>query len=93
VLAIQETEDILNSVQIDTLILDCVFLERTHATHISLPEALDYVRRFKPRRAYFVGMTHEVHFALRYSDTLKIYFSLIQLQLAYLAQYIQRSFL
>ena len=48
--------------QIDVLIVDALFLERTHTTHYSLPQALDCVRLLKPKKAYFVGMSHEINY-------------------------------
>eukprot|EP00052_Salpingoeca_macrocollata_P002687 m.31791 g.31791 ORF g.31791 m.31791 type:complete len:404 (+) comp12549_c0_seq1:259-1470(+) len=54
-----ETEARLKAMKIHTLILDCLFIERAHNTHINLPQAKDIVRMLKPRHTYFVGMTHE----------------------------------
>ena len=50
----------LKDVQIDVLVLDALYIERTHGTHFSLPQSLDFVRAYRPRRTLLVGMTHEV---------------------------------
>jgi len=44
---------------LDVLVLDCVRM-RPHATHLSLSEALDYIGRIKPRRAFLTHLNHEV---------------------------------
>lgn len=45
--------------QLDLLILDTLYKNRSHNTHFCLPESLEAVKRIQPKRALFVGMTHE----------------------------------
>ncbi|KAL4200603.1 hypothetical protein AMTRI_Chr02g211980 [Amborella trichopoda] len=45
--------------QVDLLILDTLYKKGTHNTHLCLPGTLDAVKRICPKRALFVGMTHE----------------------------------
>ncbi|ONK65172.1 uncharacterized protein A4U43_C07F34430 [Asparagus officinalis] len=45
--------------QLDLLILDTLYKEGSHNTHFCLPQTLDAVKRICPKRALFVGMTHE----------------------------------
>lgn len=54
----QETIDAVKGV--DTLILSCL-RETPHITHLNLKEALALLDVIKPKRCYFVHMTHEVN--------------------------------
>ncbi|KAH9288417.1 hypothetical protein KI387_032534, partial [Taxus chinensis] len=45
--------------QLDLLILDTLYKKGPHNTHFCLPESLEAVKRIQPKRALFVGMTHE----------------------------------
>jgi phosphoribosyl 1,2-cyclic phosphodiesterase len=45
--------------QVDLLILDSLYKRSPHNTHFCLPESLAAVKRLQPKRALFVGMTHE----------------------------------
>lgn len=47
---------------LDTLILDAL-RDDPHPTHFSLGEALDVVRRLKPRRTYFTHISHRLEHA------------------------------
>jgi phosphoribosyl 1,2-cyclic phosphate phosphodiesterase len=44
---------------LDVLVLDCVRI-RPHATHLGLNEALEYIERIKPRRAYLTHLNHDI---------------------------------
>ncbi|KAL3689445.1 hypothetical protein R1sor_015754 [Riccia sorocarpa] len=44
---------------VDVLILDTLFKYRRHNTHFCLEDSLATVKRLRPKRAFFVGMTHE----------------------------------
>ena len=44
---------------LDTLVLDAL-RDKPHATHFTLAEALEVVRRLAPRRAYLTHMTHDL---------------------------------
>jgi hypothetical protein len=55
---------VLQDVQIHVLVLDSLFIERTHGTHYSLPQSLEFVRKYRPTMTRLVGMTHEVVFCL-----------------------------
>jgi phosphoribosyl 1,2-cyclic phosphate phosphodiesterase len=44
---------------LDVLVLDCVRI-RTHATHLGLNEALAYIERINPKRAYLTHLNHDV---------------------------------
>lgn len=45
--------------QVDLLILDTLYKVGPHNTHFCLPESLAAVKKLEPKRALFVGMTHE----------------------------------
>ncbi|KAK4399386.1 putative hydrolase [Sesamum angolense] len=45
--------------QLDLLILDTLYKKGSHNTHFCFPQSLDAVKRICPKRALFVGMTHE----------------------------------
>ncbi|GLJ52574.1 hypothetical protein SUGI_1118860 [Cryptomeria japonica] len=56
------TEYVLSSSgggQLDLLILDTLYKKGQHNTHFCLPQSLEAVKRLQPKRALFVGMTHE----------------------------------
>ena len=44
---------------LDVLVLDCVRI-RPHATHLGLSEALEYIERINPRRAFLTHLNHDV---------------------------------
>jgi len=45
--------------QLDLLILDTLYKKGLHNTHFCFPQSLEAVKRIQPKRALFVGMTHE----------------------------------
>ncbi|XP_057949814.1 putative hydrolase C777.06c isoform X2 [Malania oleifera] len=45
--------------QLDLLILDTLYKNGSHNTHFCFPQSLEAVKRICPRRALFIGMTHE----------------------------------
>lgn len=44
---------------LDVLVLNAL-RERSHPTHLSLPEAVELIARLKPREAYLVHLSHEL---------------------------------
>jgi len=44
---------------LDVLVLDCVRI-KPHATHLGLQEALEYIERIKPKRAYLTHLNHDI---------------------------------
>ncbi len=44
---------------LDVLVLDCVRL-KPHSTHLGLTEALEYIERLKPKRAFLTHLNHDV---------------------------------
>ena len=44
---------------LDVLVLDCVRI-KPHATHLGLYEALEYIEKLKPKRAYLTHLNHDV---------------------------------
>jgi phosphoribosyl 1,2-cyclic phosphate phosphodiesterase len=44
---------------LDVLVLDCVRI-KPHSTHLGLKEALEYIEKLKPRRAYLTHLNHDI---------------------------------
>src|SRR5688500_5804637 len=44
---------------LDVLVLDCVRI-KPHSTHLGLNEALEYVEKIRPRRAFLTHLNHDV---------------------------------
>lgn len=44
---------------LDVLVLDCVRI-KPHSTHLGLYEALEYIERLKPKRAFLTHLNHDV---------------------------------
>jgi phosphoribosyl 1,2-cyclic phosphate phosphodiesterase len=44
---------------LDVLVLDCVRL-KPHSTHLGLVEALEYIERINPKRAYLTHLNHDI---------------------------------
>jgi len=44
---------------LDLLVLDALFVGKSHPTHFGLQDALGLVRALRPRKALLVGMSHE----------------------------------
>jgi phosphoribosyl 1,2-cyclic phosphate phosphodiesterase len=44
---------------LDVLVLDCVRI-KSHSTHLGLYEALEYIEKLKPKRAYLTHLNHDV---------------------------------
>jgi hypothetical protein len=57
-----ETMEWLARRPIDVLVVDALYKDRPHPTHFSLPEALEFVRRVKPKRAILVGMSDDIEY-------------------------------
>lgn len=66
----KETQDFLDTLKIEVLVLDSLFMTKFHATHMCLPQSLEYIRLLRPRMSYLVGMTHEWDY-YKMNDTLK----------------------
>ena len=47
---------------LDTLILDCLWDEPQHPTHLTVHEALAVVERVKPRQTYFTHVSHKLEY-------------------------------
>mmetsp|Transcript_69600 Transcript_69600/g.215167 ORF Transcript_69600/g.215167 Transcript_69600/m.215167 type:complete len:394 (-) Transcript_69600:85-1266(-) len=45
--------------QIETMVLDCLFLDRQHSTHVNFHGAMEILAELRPRRALLVGMAHD----------------------------------
>ncbi len=53
-------EDAMQNLQnLDVLVLDCVRI-KPHATHLGLQEALEYIEKLKPKRAFLTHLNHDV---------------------------------
>ena len=53
-------EDTMDGLRdLDVLVLDCVRI-KPHATHLGLYEALEYIEKLKPKRAYLTHLNHDV---------------------------------
>jgi phosphoribosyl 1,2-cyclic phosphate phosphodiesterase len=44
---------------LDVLVLDCVRI-KPHSTHLGLAEALDYIEKLKPKRAFLTHLNHDI---------------------------------
>jgi len=44
---------------LDVLVLDCVRI-KPHATHLGLQEALEYIEKLKPKRAFLTHLNHDI---------------------------------
>jgi phosphoribosyl 1,2-cyclic phosphate phosphodiesterase len=53
----EESMDALRD--LDVLVLDCVRI-KPHATHLGLYEALEYIEKLKPKRAFLTHLNHDV---------------------------------
>jgi len=54
------SEESMDGLQdLDVLVLDCVRI-KPHATHLGLYEALEYIERLKPKRAFLTHLNHDV---------------------------------
>ena len=52
-------ETIARLQDLDVLVLDCVRI-KPHSTHLGLNEALEYIERIGPRRAYLTHLNHDI---------------------------------
>ena len=56
-----ETDAILKAQEgITLLVVDALFVEKVHSTHMNLTQALYLIRTYRPKRAVLVGMSHGV---------------------------------
>jgi phosphoribosyl 1,2-cyclic phosphate phosphodiesterase len=44
---------------LDVLVLDCLRIKQ-HSTHLCLYEALEYIEKLKPKRAFLTHINHDV---------------------------------
>jgi phosphoribosyl 1,2-cyclic phosphate phosphodiesterase len=47
---------------LDVLVLDCVRI-KPHSTHLGLNEALEYIERIRPRRAFLTHLNHDIMYS------------------------------
>jgi phosphoribosyl 1,2-cyclic phosphate phosphodiesterase len=47
---------------LEVLVLDCLRI-KPHSTHLNLEQALGYVEELKPRRTFFIHMSHDILYA------------------------------
>ncbi|MGI8470071.1 MAG: MBL fold metallo-hydrolase [Pyrinomonadaceae bacterium] len=52
-------ESMQGLMNLDVLVLDCVRL-KPHATHLGLNEALEYIEKLKPKKAFLTHLNHDV---------------------------------
>lgn len=52
-------ESMQGLLDLDVLVLDCVRLI-PHATHLGLQEALEYIEKLKPKRAFLTHLNHDI---------------------------------
>lgn len=53
-------EDALDNLRdLDVLVLDCVRI-KPHSTHLGLNEALEYIEKLKPKRAFLTHLNHDI---------------------------------
>lgn len=45
---------------IDLLVIDALFLEKSHPTHLSMSEAIDVARELRPKRTLLVGVSDQM---------------------------------
>ncbi len=54
------SDDTITGLQgLDVLVLDCVRI-KPHSTHLGLNEALEYIKRIKPKRAFLTHLNHDI---------------------------------
>lgn len=44
---------------IETMVLDCLFLDKRHNTHVNFMESMEILAELRPRRALLVGLSHD----------------------------------
>ena len=47
---------------IHLLVLDSLFVDRGHPTHMSMSEALECVRRYRPHRTLLIGLSDDFEY-------------------------------
>lgn len=52
-------ESMRGLMDLDVLVLDCVRI-KPHATHLGLQEALEYIEKLKPKRAFLTHLNHDI---------------------------------
>lgn len=52
-------ESMQGLMDLDVLVLDCVRL-KPHSTHLGLQEALEYIEKLKPKKAYLTHLNHDI---------------------------------
>ena len=46
---------------VDTLVIDALRTERTHRSHLTMEQAVDYAKIIRPRRTYLTDAAHGIH--------------------------------
>jgi phosphoribosyl 1,2-cyclic phosphate phosphodiesterase len=49
---------------VDTLVLNCLRIEREHSTHLILPQSMELARRIRPRQCFFIHMCHDIDYEI-----------------------------
>lgn len=49
--------------QIDVLVIDALYVDKFHSTHMNLQDVLREVRTIRPKRTLLTGMSHELDYA------------------------------
>jgi phosphoribosyl 1,2-cyclic phosphodiesterase len=45
-------------------VIDCLFLDDVHGTHLNFAQAMDVVKQVRPKKTYLTGMSHEFDYAV-----------------------------
>lgn len=48
--------------EIELMIVDALRIKDTNLSHWSLEQALDVIRKYRPKKALLIGMSHEMHY-------------------------------
>lgn len=48
----------------DVLIVNCLHRFYENPSHMTLPESIRFARRVKPKRCYFIHMSHDIHYKI-----------------------------
>lgn len=59
---IMSEESMGHLLNLDCLILNCLRDEREHRTHLILQESIELARKLKPKKCYFIHMTHHIDY-------------------------------
>ena len=64
--ASQVPDEILEKItDIDTLVIDALRTERTHGSHLTMEQAVEYAQIIRPRRTFLTDAAHGIdHYAM-----------------------------